>query len=225
MLLLITSTLEMSEEALLLYPSHQRVDEAAMLLPFSLGVPIQLAVGPQSPERLCCNISMIIIAVIIRKVPVALTGWILLFSLRGKRCKVKNQSLSVESTRGHSLENNPGQSEVHRSIVRLYEVMFSGWEGADGQTRVLLFMLSTYKIRESTGQFKKCNLWGKGLLLAGSESHNKLLFVIPHILPKNNQSPVHAYISPRQWWCRVEALVRGLVSRWRVLWQNQCAWS
>lgn len=63
-------------------------------LPFSLCVPIQLAVGPQSLERHRCNTSMIIIGAIIRKLPIALSGWILLLSLRGKRCKVKHQSLS-----------------------------------------------------------------------------------------------------------------------------------
>lgn len=80
-------------------PVTNKLMKLGCWLAFSLCVPIQLAVGPQSPKRQCCNASMIIIAAIIIKVSIALTGWVLLFSLRGKSCKVKHQSLSLESTR------------------------------------------------------------------------------------------------------------------------------
>lgn len=67
-------------------------------LAFSLCMPIHLAVGPQSPERHCCNASMIIIAAVIIEVSAAVTGTAVLLSLRGKRCEVKHRSLSMPST-------------------------------------------------------------------------------------------------------------------------------
>lgn len=74
-------------------PVTNRLKKPGCWFPFPLCVPIQLAVGPQNPETHCCNTSMIIIGAIIRKLPFVLAGWILLFSLRGKRCKVKHHTL------------------------------------------------------------------------------------------------------------------------------------
>lgn len=72
-------------------PVTNKLMKLGCWLAFFLSVPIQLAAGAQSPERHCCNASMIVIAAIIINHSIAVTGWVLLFSPRGKWCKVKHQ--------------------------------------------------------------------------------------------------------------------------------------
>lgn len=100
-------------------PVTNRLIKPGCFLPFSLCVPIQLAVGPQSPEMHHCNTSMIITGAIIRNV--------LSFLLDGSCClvsEVKGAKWSIiDSARANKKTHHYRIMETARAAVVGCEVI------------------------------------------------------------------------------------------------------
>ena len=126
-------------------PVTNKLMKLGCWLPFSLCVPIQLAVGLQSPERLRCSTSMIVIATKIRKIPITLPGWIVLFSLRSEASK---------SLRG--VDTKDPRQRIIRDSQRYKMVRCEAIQGNVSKqdlwgvwAEVLLWALSSHEIQET----------------------------------------------------------------------------
>ncbi|KAF0043443.1 hypothetical protein F2P81_004780 [Scophthalmus maximus] len=127
----------------------------------------ELAVGPQSPEGLSCSTSMIVIAGMITKVPVALTGRILMFGLRSKMCKVKHQRLSVAPKREAPMREYYGSVRgtlVGCEVIRRNVFRAEGsYQICGDDTNYLLLHILTQKLngldQKVINQFHNANIF------------------------------------------------------------------